>query len=102
MASLETLLALEADEEDVLSFLDEFGGLLFRDEDAPGTYWGVLGPKSQAAEKFYVRLAWSVYPSAPPSVAFADSIGGRIDVAAAWPAIPGYRAGSWDICKPFT
>lgn len=49
-----------------------------------------------------MRVAWERYPAAPPSVKFADAIGGRLDVTSAWPMIPGYRPGSFDICQPFT
>jgi len=39
MASIETELTLQADEEAVVSFLDEHGGLLLREHDNHSTYW---------------------------------------------------------------
>jgi hypothetical protein len=62
----------------------------------------MLAPPAPAQERFYVRIAWSRYPHAPPSVKFADAIGGRLDLSSAWPLIPGYRPGAFDICQPFT
>lgn len=102
MASADTLLALEADEEAVSSWLNEFGGLLFREFDAPYTYWLVVRPKSAPHESYYARVAWNAYPDRPPSVRFHDGIGGGHATNRAWPIVPGYRTGSWDICKPFT
>jgi hypothetical protein len=102
MASADTLLTLEADEEAVVLFLEEHGGSLRRDENAPEVYWLTLHPASQPGETFYACVAWSAYPDQPPSVRFADAIGGNTNVNAAWPNIPGYRLGSFDICKPFT
>jgi len=102
MGTLETELTLEADEEAVVSFLDEHGGLIIRDVDTVGLYWLVLHPKSAPEETFYTRVHWSTYPGGPPSVRYADGIGGTITDPRAWPIIPGYRVGSFDICKPFT
>jgi hypothetical protein len=102
MASADTLLTLDADERAVSSFLDEFGGLLLREADAPEVYWLVLRPKSAPRETYYARVAWSAYPDHPPSVRFHDGIGGTFAAARAWPMVVGYRVGSWDICKPFT
>ena len=102
MASADTLLTLDADEEAVISLLDEFGGLLLREVDAPEVYWVVLRPKSAPQETYYARMAWTAYPDQPPSVRFYDFIGGTYATNGAWPAVPGYRIGSWDICKPFT
>ena len=101
MVSIETQLTLEADEQAVVAFLDEHDGLLFR-EGEPGAYWALLRPRQARNELFYARIAWTAYTGAPPSVRFHDGIGGRTDIASAWPNIPGYRIGSWDICKPFT
>jgi hypothetical protein len=102
MASAEAHLMLQAHEQEVVEFLDEHDGLLLREEDDPATYWAVLRPSSAPAETFYVRLGWTAYTGAAPSVRFYDSIGGRFDVQCAWPTIAGYRPGSWDICQPFT
>jgi hypothetical protein len=102
MASVETQLMLKADERDVVEFVDEHGGLLLREVDAPATYWLVLHPVRARTETFYVRLGWTSYRGAPPSVRFHDGIGGSFASPQAWPTIAGYRVGSWDICKPFT
>lgn len=96
----ESLLRLEADLPDVLSFLAETGGdVEHREEDPPGFYWVVLQPRS-GAEPFIARVQWTVYPERAPSVTFATVIGGHLDPAG-WPEAPGYRRGV-DICKPFT
>jgi hypothetical protein len=102
MPSADTELALQADEEAVLDYLNEGDGLLFREVSSPGVYWLILRPASTPDEKYYVRLVWTVYPDEPPSVKFYDQIDGRNDVPHAWPNAPGYRINSWDICKPFT
>jgi hypothetical protein len=102
MASAETHLTLQADEEEVVEFLDEHGGLLLREVDDSATYWAVLCPSSAPNETFCVRLGWTSYTDAPPSVRFHDCIGGVFTSPHAWPAIAGYRGGSWDICQPFT
>jgi hypothetical protein len=102
MASAQTQLMLQADEEEVVEFLAEYDGLLLREVDDAATYWVVLHPSRTAAEMFYVRLGWTRYPDAPPSVRFHDGIAGSFASMRAWPLIPGYRPGSWDICKPFT
>ena len=102
MPSTDTLLSLEADDQAVISFLDEFGGLLLRQVDAPGVYWAVMRPKSDPDELYYARVAWTAYPDQPASVRFHDGIGGSYADSRAWPQAPGYRVGSWDICKPLT
>jgi hypothetical protein len=102
MASADTQLTLEADEEAVQSFLDEWNGLLLREADRPAVYWLVLRPKSAPHETYYARVAWTAYPDRPPSVRFHDHIGGTFATNRAWPIVPGYRVGSWDICKPLT
>lgn len=102
MASADTLLTLDADEEAVVALLDDCGGLLLREEDDPSVFWLQMRPASALQETFYVRLGWTQYPDAPPSVRFHASIGGRFDLRSSWPIIPGYRIDAWDICKPFT
>jgi hypothetical protein len=42
MASADTLLTLEADEDAVVSYLDEFDGVLLREAESPESYWLVL------------------------------------------------------------
>jgi hypothetical protein len=98
----ESELALEADAEAVATFLREHGGRLDGGEDSSGIYWLTLVPASDPDETYFARLAWSEYPSAPPSVKFAKSIGGALDDPRAWPVVPGFRAQSFDICMPFT
>lgn len=102
MTNLATQLNLEADEDPVVSFLDETGGILIRDEAEPGLYWAVLHPSSAPAERFYARIFWTQYPGAPASVRYSDGVRGPSNVTRAWPVIPGYRATNFDICKPFT
>jgi hypothetical protein len=102
MASADTLLTLEADEEAVIASLDEFGGFLLRETDDAAVYWLVLHPKSEPQQNYYARMAWSFYPDHAPSVRYHDGIRGPYDVGRAWPVAPGYRVGSWDICKPLT
>lgn len=102
MADLETLTNLEADEATVASFLEEHGGRLERDPDEKNVYWLTLRPRSEPDETYFVRVAWTSYPHEPPSVKFAAGVRGSLNVTSAWPVIPGYRPGSFDICKPFT
>jgi hypothetical protein len=102
VASTDTLLTLNADEEVVVALLDGCDGLLLREEADPSVYWLQLRPASAPQEAFYVRLGWTQYPDAAPSIRFHSSIGGRFDLRSAWPVIPGYRIDAWDICKPFS
>jgi hypothetical protein len=102
MADLETLLALEQDVGTCRDLALEYGAKLEPDESDPTVYWLTLHPRDLSRELFFVRIAWTRYPDLPPSVRFAERRGGRLDVATAWPVIPGYRPGSYDICQPFT
>lgn len=102
MADLETILNLVADADEVVDLVSQHGGALFRDEADRVVYWVALRPPSMPDEVFYVRLAWTTYPGAAPSVKFATEVGGRLDVTAAWPMMPGYRPGCFDICKPMS
>jgi hypothetical protein len=102
MLTAETQLSLEADEAAVVASLDAHGGLLVRDEADAGTYWVVLRSRLDATRPYYVRVSWQTYPGAAPSVRFADGVRGSHTVSSAWPNIPGYRLGAFDICKPFT
>lgn len=102
MVDAETKLNLESDEVAVQEFLAEHGGCLGRDQSEPGVYWVKLHPRSAPNEEYYARIAWSSYPHSPPSVKFADCIGGNLNVTGAWPLIPGYRVTEFDVCKPFT
>ena len=101
MADTETLTNLTDDEAAVKAFLSEHDGRLVRDADDPATYWLDLRPASTPGERFYVRLVWTRYPDEPPSILFADAVGGQLGVARAWPVAPGYRAPN-DICKPLS
>jgi hypothetical protein len=98
----ETLLNLQQDEGEVAMFLAERGGALDAGDAGTGVYWITLSPRSARAEPYYAKVAWDAYPFAPPSVKFGDSIRGSLTVNRAWPVIPGYRTGSFDICKPMT
>ncbi len=102
MVDAETKLNLEEDEVAVRNFLEEHGGRLERDPGGPGVYWATLRPRSMPEEEYYAWLAWSGYPHAPPSVKFANRVGGRLDVTSAWPVAPGFRPTAFDICKPLT
>jgi hypothetical protein len=102
MSELETKLALEQDEAAVRELVAERGAALKRDPSEAGIYWLTLHPAKEPDEEFVVRIAWSAYPHQPPSVKFADTIGGSLELSSAWPMIPGYRPGEHDICQPFT
>lgn len=102
MADTETELNLNADEEGVVKFLAENDGLLARDPADAAIYWLTLRPRSEPNECYIARVAWQSYPHRPPSVKFADAIGGDLSTTRAWPIIAGYRPASYDICKPFT
>ncbi|MCU1694673.1 MAG: hypothetical protein JWR34_736 [Mycobacterium sp.] len=99
---LESQLRLERDQPEVQRVLVEGGGQLVRRGDDPkGLYWAVIQPCTISAAPFTVRILWSVYPDQPPSVLFADGVGGSTAIISAWPAADGYRAPN-DVCKPFT
>src|SRR5690349_20862891 len=102
MATLESLLNLAEDEVAVAAFAAGHGGHLDRDTADAAIYWLMARPARAPAEVYYVRFAWSAYPHNAPSVKFADTPGGSLAVTRAWPLIPGYRAASFDICKPMT
>jgi hypothetical protein len=102
MADYETLLNLADHEAAVVGFLTDRGGCLVRDQPDSATYWLAARPASAPQETYYVRVAWTAYPHQPPSIKFADAIGGSVTVTRAWPVIPGYRPASQDICKPMS
>lgn len=102
MIDAESRINLNDDEAAVRALLEEHGGRLDRDQGDPGTYWLTLVPRSEPLERYVVRVVWTSYPHEPPSVRFATEIGGSLSTTSAWPTIPGYRPGSFDICKPFT
>jgi hypothetical protein len=98
----ETLLNLQQDRDEVSMFLAEHGGALDAGDEGAGVYWITLSPRSTPSEKYYARVAWDAYPFAPPSIKFGAGLRGSLTVNRAWPVIPGYRTGSFDICKPMT
>lgn len=103
MSSLETTMALEADFPEASAAAGDAGSALVVDESDPAVLWLTLRPPKDPGQTFFVRIAWDDgYPHSPPSVKFADAVGGRVDVSSAWPVIPGYRPGELDICQPFT
>jgi len=57
-----------------------------------------LSPASAPSEFFQARLLWGVYPGEPPSLKFRDPATGRLDLASAWPVVPGFRPQSFDAC----
>ncbi|GLZ32029.1 hypothetical protein Lesp02_42170 [Lentzea sp. NBRC 105346] len=77
------------------------GRLVHRPEDEDGAYWIMMQARGQSGEPFIARLVWTVYPLRPPSLLFADSVGGATNRPASWPSAAGYRAPN-DVCKPFT
>lgn len=99
---LESRLNLEADEPAAAVFLTERGGELAPDPETDGVYWLTLHPRRDPGESFYARVAWIAYPHQPPSVKFAERVGGSLTATSAWPVVSGYRPTSFDICKPFT
>jgi hypothetical protein len=98
----ETLLNLQQDRDDVATILAARGGALDTGDEGAGVYWVTLSPRSAPTETYYVMIAWDSYPFAPPSIKFGAGIRGSLVVNRAWPVIPGYRTGSFDICKPMT
>ncbi len=102
MADQETLLSLADDEVAVEAFLTGRGGHLALDAANPAIYWLTVRPCSAPLEAYNVRLAWTAYPHSAPSIRFADAPGGSVTVTGAWPVIAGYRAASFDICKPMS
>jgi len=95
----ESRLNLEQDVPAVEAFLAENGGTLACDASV---YWLTLRPRSATTERYFARVVWTRYPHQAPSVAFATAVRGDLRVTRAWPNIPGYRVGSFDICRPFT
>ncbi len=102
MTDAESALNLKSDESDVAAFLEERGGKLIPDESDNGMYWLLLRPSSDQSQEYVACVRWDRYPQRPPSIKFADAIKGSLANARAWPSIPGYRPGSFDICMPFT
>lgn len=97
---IESSLRMERDLPAVETFLAAGGGaLICRPEDPSGLFWVDLRVGDEIP--FTVRIEWATYPSRPPSVLFAEGVGGATTVASAWPRSNGYRAPN-DICKPFT
>jgi hypothetical protein len=98
----ESRLLLDRDAPDVRQFLAKNEGAVERDLADDGVYWLTFRPRGQPSERYHVRVGWTVYPGEAPSVKFATAVGGALGETAAWPIIPGYRPGSFDICAPFT
>ena len=57
-----------------------------------------LSPASTPGEIFQARLLWRTYSGEPPSLKFRDPATGRLDLASAWPVVPGYRPQRFDAC----
>ena len=96
---------LDNDEVAVVDFLAENGGSLTRDDrigdvGERGIYWATLRPRPVLTQLYVARLEWFSYPYEPPSIKFAAGIRGSLTTTSAWPMITGYRAGSFDICRP--
>ena len=54
------------------------------------------------AEKFQLRLHWSIYPDEPPSIKFRDPQSGRLDMPTAWPVVRGFRPANLDTCVNYS
>lgn len=103
----ESALNLAADEGAVGALVAEHQGGLARDHTLegggdPAIYWVILRPRTAPTERYIARVEWFSYPYEPPSIKFATEVRGSLTVTSAWPLITGYRAGSYDICRPFT
>jgi hypothetical protein len=102
----ESMLNLGDDEGEVALFLAEHGGALQRDDGVPGSagdpavYWLTMRPRTHRDERFVARVEWEAYPYEPPSIKFATHVRGSLNATSAWPVMTGYRAGSFDICRP--
>lgn len=100
---IESQLRLDEDVEAVALYLEENGGRLDPDPAGEaGVWWATMRPRTIPEEQYYVRIGWLRYPDAPPSVKFGTAVGGSLGVTAAWPVVPSYRPGNFDICAPFT
>lgn len=99
---------LEHDEPAVAAFLAENGGRLDRDDRLEGAggdaavYWLTMRPRLHPAELFYAKVGWEAYPYKPASIKFATGPRGSLTMTSAWPVMTGYRAGSFDICRPMS
>jgi hypothetical protein len=99
----ESEINLARDAPAAADFLASRGGQLHSPcAEEPGVWWGEFHPASDEPQTYFARLAWRVYPGAPPSVKFAVSVGGSLDDPTAWPIAAGFRPTSLDICMPFT
>jgi hypothetical protein len=99
---VESRLALDEDEAAVFDFLTRHDGAVTTDTADAAIRWLILHPRSApTTETYFVRLRWTSYPHAAPSVVFATAVGGQTGISSAWPQIPGYRP-PHDICMPFT
>jgi hypothetical protein len=99
----ESELNLAADASAVDQFLLARGGHLHAPANGDASIWWVqLRAAGDPADKFFVRLTWSIYPGAAPSIKFARGLGGDLTDPGAWPVAPGYRPPSLDVCKPIS
>ncbi len=102
----ESALNLDEDEGEVVAFLAEHDGVLERDDRVPGgtgdpaVYWLTIRPRTHRGERYVVRVEWESYPYQPPSIKFTDQVRGSLTATRAWPVMTGYRANSFDICRP--
>lgn len=99
----ESELNLTADASVVDQFLLARGGQLHAPSNGDtGVWWALLRPAVDGAEEFFVRMAWSAYPGAAPSIKFARTLFGDLGDPSAWPVAPGYRPTNLDLCKPIS
>ncbi len=64
----------------------------------PLEVWVSMVSAGAPGETFQARLAWTTYPTAPPSLKFRDPATGRLDLATAWPVVRGFRPATLDAC----
>jgi hypothetical protein len=97
---------MSADEFSKLAFEEDFRAVSELDE---ASRWKVervgdleiyvtVGTAKNPDEIFQARFLWTSYPGEPPSFKFRDPASGRLDLAKAWPEMPGYRPANLDAC----
>lgn len=100
MGTALSVLNLDEDLEEVLTLPEASRWTIER--AGPLEVWVSTSPAAVPHERFQVRLLWQAYPDRAPSLKFRDPTTGRLDLARAWPQVPGFRPGSLDACLPWT
>jgi hypothetical protein len=99
-----------SDELSALNLADDFAEVLTTEDskgwvlEKPGPLevWAKMSPASKPEEVFQLRLLWTRYPEDAPSLKFRDPVTGRLDLARAWPQVPGFRPTSFDACVTYS